>query len=357
MMKFVLAATWILLMCSNESTARVVPRSLQEEPPAPESNARCALGFIGFCASNFPAPALPTIDHWLHTRTTTTDAGEEQDVPLISEWWWTTGVLKSEEGDEFGIEINSAGFYDDTSLSPVWPLSGFNQISVSDVASKKYFQTTAENSILPFDWATYDSNQPWAINHPGDSNGQGKVTMLQIGNWNENEPISIDVKTSFIDEVTKIVTTIDLTMTQREGKQPLYVNGDGLICSNPTLENPMDQYNFYYSLTYLDTYGTIEIGDKKHSVSGMMWQDHQYGFFSLELIKWVLQNLQLDNGVHLTNVFILDPVTSENPEANVTVKSQMTILDTNGESYCAESYATAKGDKIPKYGLLSCVRN
>ena len=110
---------------------------------------------------------------------------------------------------------------------------------------------------------------------------------------------NMQVKALLVDQATGKPITFDLTLSQQG--RPFFVWGTGI---NPDGEGSTVQTrNYYFSLTRLAASGTIDIAGEKHAVSGVTWMDHEYGAFGTAAnpVKWFLQDMQLDNGVCISN--------------------------------------------------------
>jgi predicted secreted hydrolase len=141
----------------------------------------------------------------------------------------------------------------------------------------------------------------------------------------------MSVVASFQDDLTKTPCSFDLLLTQSEA--PLMVWGTGIHLKNPQGKTPLERNNYYYSFTKLKAAGTLRIGAENFNVGGLTWMDHEYGAFSPGQ-KWLLQDMQLDNGVHISNFFITLP------KPNTPVKSNATILWPDGRSTFVEATTT-----------------
>jgi predicted secreted hydrolase len=102
-----------------------------------------------------------------------------------------------------------------------------------------------------------------------------------------------------------------------------------------------DGANYYYSLTRLNASGTVTIADEALRVHGLTWMDHEYGEFGSPgaPVLWFLQDMQLDNGVHLSNFTVFKKA----PLLNSTTDSNVTIQFPDGTTYYEESKLTPFG--------------
>lgn len=243
------------------------------------------------------------------------------DAP--TEWWWNTGTLVS--GDRvFGFEITVNG---DRVERPPYPPLVFTQIMLTDVANAAHYQITAGKLLSQDpDWAESDPSKPWCVKMAAPDASGGAVSMTAP----QSNPLSMSIQASFVDADTGVSIQFDLQLDQ-EGP-PLYVWGTGREDVSDPPAPP--EYNYYYSLTHLRTSGTIQIGTETFQVQGLTWMDHEYGAFP-QGTAWILQDMQLDNGVHISNYAANTP-----PALNAPMKSNATILGTDGVSRFVDTVTT-----------------
>lgn len=228
-----------------------------------------------------------------------------------TEWWWHIGTLTS--GDRvFGFEITVNAH---SVAMGGQPAINFTEIMLTDVASGAHYQKTAGGPYSP-GWAEHDSTKPWYATMPAPNKYGGGVSMTAPA----DNPLSMAVQASFIDAATSMPISFDLQLDQQQGKKPLYVFGTGRENVNRLQPRRPPQYNYYYSLTHLLASGTIRLGLETFEVEGTTWMDHEYGAFPAGT-AWCLQDMQLDNGVHLSNFAANTP-----PALDVQMSSKATLL-------------------------------
>jgi predicted secreted hydrolase len=147
---------------------------------------------------------------------------------------------------------------------------------------------------------------------------------------------TMKVAASFVDAASGETISFDLAMRQQG--QPLLVWGDG-VSPQPVGSgtDPLQIYNYYYSFTNLQASGTISIGSEVFQVLGTTWMDHEYGAFA-SAQAGVLQDAQLNNGVHLSSFF-----SSITPVEGQQTPSHVTILSPDGNSTFYNSLTTPLG--------------
>lgn len=155
-----------------------------------------------------------------------------------------------------------------------------------------------------------------------------------------NDPTqNMVVKSLLIDQATGDQVDFDLTFSQ-EGS-PFIVWGTGETKAGSG-SNPLEENNYYYSLTRLHASGSISVGGERFEVSGVTWMDHEYGAFGSDAhpVKWILQDMQLDNGVCISNYSIGD---TTQLSLNKTVQAKATVQRQDGTTYFESSTITPIG--------------
>jgi len=259
-----------------------------------------------------------------------------------SEWWWHIGTLVAKDGRKFGFEINGAFLLG----------HHFTQIEITDVSSNKNYQKMHVFLLDPANWVEYDSSKPWYVKMiPLLTPFDGGVKMQQVG----DNPLNMLVQASFID--AGVQCQMILNFNQEQNK-PLLVWGTGRTPEkvNPEGKTPLEQYNFYYSLTNLRASGYIIIGSEVIEVTGLTWMDHQYGYFGNPAsgaegqVHWMLQDIQLPDGIHLSNSYVMKK--DEQIIENHRYESYATVLFPSGESKLVGSYTTAMGPTFTENGII-----
>ncbi len=258
---------------------------------------------------------------------------DAQGNPAPTEWWWHVGTLKSADGRLFGFEVNAAGFNSAVSYA-------FSQLSITDVSRQKHYEKVNPVMPCPSDWAQYDTEKPWYVRLPA-ANGStaGAVSMQALAP--DSTPLNMHVVASFADKGDQTECRIDLQL-QQQGP-PLIVWGTGCHLVNPEGKTPLSRNNYYYSLTNLQATGTLTIGEETIAVTGLAWMDHEYGAFPngspSNPVQWVLQDLQLANGIHLSNYSKV----GETPAIDKPIASNATILVPGQDSCFVDTTTTPMG--------------
>lgn len=202
-----------------------------------------------------------------------------------TEWWYFTGNLADEAGDEYGYQLT----FFRNSLTPDAPERasdwGTNQVymahfAVSDAAGETHpdFERFSRGSA---GLAGVTLDPTWSV---------------WLEDWRVEivEPGVYAMSASDVDE-TGAQVGIDFTL--RETREPVLHGDQGLSQKGPEEGNA----SYYYSLIGLDTTGQLTIGGRTLDVDGISWMDHEYGTSALsaDAVGWDWFSVQLDNGMAL----------------------------------------------------------
>jgi predicted secreted hydrolase len=126
----------------------------------------------------------------------------------------------------------------------------------------------------------------------------GAVVDPRVRIWIENW--SMDAQTDdatvmrlHADNAAAADAPIALDLTTRQTKPPALEGDRGLSAKNRTPGNA----SYYYSLTRLDTSGTLTVNGTPYTVSGLSWMDHEFStsVLSANAVGWDWFSLQLDD--------------------------------------------------------------
>jgi predicted secreted hydrolase len=175
----------------------------------------------------------------------------------LAEWWYYTGHLQTAEGRPYGYEL---------CYFRVAPVINFAHLAVTDEKNQTF---------------TYERNfyRPSAVNFSSEKNkvGYGPLLSDQVG------PFAYTLQ-------FPLGGRFKLNLRMESEKQPLMINGNGLI------DMPEGLDSYYYSVTRMKTVGTLEVDGKAFPVTGQSWMDHQWGHFVALRIGWDWFSFQMDDG-------------------------------------------------------------
>ncbi len=206
----------------------------------------------------------------------------------IIEWWYFNGHLKDKQGHNYAFMnclfkadirkvnipfLNKLPFKKNYSS---WPYVYFAHAIISDISQQKSHQ-----DIQLMSWVSGDSftKDLLFINY---------TDLLSAYNYINNEITEITPGNFHLKN-----KNIDLQLKAR--KKPLLEGGSGFVTIS-------QHQTYYYSLTDLDTKGSILINGKWLKVTGKSWLDHQWADVPYQKNKWSWFSLQLDNKTEIVCV-------------------------------------------------------
>ena len=194
---------------------------------------------------------------------------DEQAHKAIIEWWYFNGNLKDEKGNTYSY-MNCLFKCDPQKVkipflkkAPLKTLY-FTHSLISDIKNKKFYSQTnlsvrvsKESFSKPLLFVEYNNSS---------------IKEEKIFNYH--------------------MKTKDIDLKMASLKKPLLENKIGYI-------DLKSKTTFYYSLTNLQTKGTLKIEGKEIKVKGKSWMDHQWADTSHTKDKWTWFSIQLDNDTEI----------------------------------------------------------
>jgi predicted secreted hydrolase len=239
--------------------------------PAVCEDAENYLSITGPCHLEFPK------DHGAHPGYRT-------------EWWYYTGNLTSESGDQYGFQLT----FFRSQISPPgadkkWPRqpSGWRtdqvylaHAAVSDIAGQQHLDAEEVSRAALGMAGVTQSNQ---------------ATKVYLKNWSAR----IEADSHFL-KVDSADFSYELNF--RPAKPPILHGESGYSLKGSTPERA----SCYYSFTRLEGQGSITIGGKTVSVRGSAWMDREFSTAPLEpdLTGWDWFSLQLSDQTEIM-IFLL----------------------------------------------------
>lgn len=197
-----------------------------------------------------------------------------------TEWWYYTGNLTAESGEEFGYQLT----FFRRALTPQEVLDADNEWRTNQVYLA-HFTITDVNGEM------FYPHEKFSRGSAGLAGAQAEPYAVWLENWSAREVRPGIVRLFAESEAV----TLDVELMQT--LDPILHGADGL--SQKGAETGTASY--YYSLVQQPTSGTIRIGENSYNVSGKSWKDHEYstGALGPDVIGWDWFSLQLDNGQSL----------------------------------------------------------
>jgi predicted secreted hydrolase len=225
-----------------------------------------------------------------------------------TEWWYVTGQVADEKGNEFGYQFTIFRFGiihetndNDANLTPQHLLAG--HLAIADINKQTF--TKAER-----------------IRRAGAGFAEASETELHswIGDWDIQQDDKGVITISAADQDKGI--SIQFTLTPE--KDPIFHGDHGYSQKGEEVGNA----SAYYSWTRLKTNGQLTIQDQTFKVHGDSWFDHEYGSSQLgdDTAGWDWFGLHLDDGSELMLYQL------RKKEGGAIPQSSATIVNADGES-------------------------
>lgn len=194
------------------------------------------------------------------------------------EWWYFTGNLHDAAGKKFGYQLTffrSAFSPGATSRPSAWGMSDiyFAHAAISDLDSKKFvFKDRLERA------------------RPGLAFASDQTMDVSLLDWSAK----LDGDVISLSSTEK---DFGLSLRCQLGRGPI-LQGPGGV--NAKWREP-GEASYYYSMTRLNTSGTLTIAGKPFTVDGQSWMDHEFSSdpMASNQIGWDWMGLQLNDGTDL----------------------------------------------------------
>jgi predicted secreted hydrolase len=191
------------------------------------------------------------------------------------EWWYYTGNLKSERGRHFGYQLTffRVGLEGDSPIENAskWKVDQiyFAHMTVSDIHEKKFYFFER-------------------INRKGIKNAGAESDRFKI--WNSDWSLTADGKKQKI-KAQENETGIELNLTPIKNR--VFHGENGISIKGSDKGNA----SHYFSLTRMQTDGSVFIKGKEFKVVGSSWMDREFSsnFLNPSLVGWDWFSFKLDN--------------------------------------------------------------
>lgn len=222
-----------------------------------------------------------------------------------TEWWYTTGNLKTSDGRSFGYELAffRQAVSRDKSQRGAWDVRDLYlaHLALSDLDRGHFYHAERINRSGP--------------GIAGVSASDGKV-------WNANWSATWNQ-----DGTQQLLAQDDdfqFSLSLRSEKPPVIHGKNGVSQKAEGL----GRASHYFSQTRLTTSGTIELKGKRFVVSGLSWMDHEFFTHQLSADQagWDWFSIQLEDKTELL-LFIL-----RRKDGTIDPFSAGTYVDTSGKS-------------------------
>jgi predicted secreted hydrolase len=222
-----------------------------------------------------------------------------------TEWWYYTGHLKSAAGEAFGYQLTFfrvALKQPDPQARSAWSLNTiyFAHLALSDQGGRNFvFRDKAGREALGMSGAAPGTMQVWIDKWRAELQGDEFHLLAQA------EGLGLD-------------------LTLKPLKPPA-LHGEGGYSKKSAR---FDSASFYYSISRLETQGTITVAGRTLPVAGTSWMDHEFFTSAMApgLVGWDWFSLQLGDGWDVM-LYLL-----RHQDGTVDPASSGTLIDPQGQS-------------------------
>jgi len=201
------------------------------------------------------------------------DEGPHPDYQ--TEWWYYTGNLISTDGQRFGYQLT---FFRRALL----PLAEIKQRSSDLATTQAYLAHFAISDVARQQHQAFDRFSRGAA---GLAGAQASPFKVWVYNWN------VDESGPRATSLYAAQGSYELSLHLLDRKGPVLNGNNGYSQKGPEPGNA----SYYYSLTHLNTDGTLRIDNQLFKVTGTSWMDHEFSTSALSQgqIGWDWFSVQL----------------------------------------------------------------
>jgi predicted secreted hydrolase len=225
-------------------------------------------GSAGYLRAEGPLPLEFPADHGPH-------------LDYQTEWWYYTGNLTAEGGQHFGYQLT----FFRRALAPP-PLRADREPAwATDQVYMAHFALTDVAA------RRYQAFERFARGAAGLAGAQADPYHVWLEDWRV-EAVEPGVTRMY---AAQDGLALDLLLVDRKG--PILQGDRGYSQKGPQTGNA----SYYYSLTRLETSGTVQVAGESYPVSGLSWMDHEWSTSGLaaDQVGWDWFSIQMDDGSEL----------------------------------------------------------
>ncbi len=199
-----------------------------------------------------------------------------------TEWWYYTGNLATNDGQEFGFQLT---FFRRALLGP-----GQGAERTSAWGTGQVY--LAHFTLSEISRGRFHAFERFERGAAGLAGAQGEP---RFSAWVDDWLVEQTGEKEFRLHAAENGVQIDLNL--RDLKGPVLQGDRGYSRKGPEPGNA----SYYISQTRLETTGTLSVGGRDYAVGGLSWMDHEYSTSALGdgLVGWDWFSLQLDDGSEL----------------------------------------------------------
>ena len=273
--------TLIIVLMSVISAAVIQFRP----PAAPETKAQAAAGGSSRLSELLSDQGLEGYAQAIEPRQFAFPADHGPHPDFRNEWWYLTGNLDAKEGARFGFEFTIFRFSlvppgtDITGDASAWRSNQvyIGHFAITDASARQFYVA-----------------QRYSRGGLGLAGAAAEPFHVWLDDW------SIAAARPDSDAIWRLRASdrkIALNLTLVPQKQPVLNGVNGLSQKAAMAGNA----SYYYSISRLQTNGTVQIGDDVFEVDGLSWLDREWGSSALSSDQegWDWYALQLSDGSDL----------------------------------------------------------
>ncbi len=207
-----------------------------------------------------------------------------------TEWWYYTGNLVAPGGQRFGYQLT---FFRRALVPPPLRSERESQWAADQVYMAHFALTDVEDR-------SYHAFERFSRGAAGLAGAQATPYRVWLDDWQveEVEPGVTRLRAQIGPaDAAESQGTLSLDLLLKDRKGPILQGDRGFSPKGPQPGNA----SYYYSLTRMETRGTVHIGEVRYQVSGLSWMDHEWSTSGLaaDQIGWDWFSIQLDDGSEL----------------------------------------------------------
>jgi len=219
----------------------------------------------GYARASEPRPFVFPADHGPHPS-------------FRTEWWYVTGNLTSDAGNDFGFQLTIFR----SALAPEMP------DSPSDWSTRQAYM--AHFTVTDVEAGDFYAHERFARGAAGLAGATAEPLNVWLGDWS----IAGATGATFPlrSRAAADGTAIDLVL--EAGKPPVLQGELGLSQKGPEPGNA----SYYYSFTRMPARGTVVVAGDTIAVTGLAWLDREWSTSALsaDQVGWDWFALQLEDG-------------------------------------------------------------
>lgn len=233
----------------------------------------------GFARAEGPRPFSFPQDHGPHPE-------------FQTEWWYYTGNLQTAEGRRFGFQLT---FFRRALLPPERLAARPSDWAAGQV----YMAHFALTDVGGEQYQAFERLQRGAAGLAGAQAGPFQVWLddWQVAETTALPPCAAPQAAPCAYRLQAGENGLGLDLRLTDAKGPVLQGDQGFSRKGPG----QGQASYYYSLTRLESAGTVTLAGQSYPVSGLSWMDHEFSTSALskDQLGWDWFSIQLDDGSEL----------------------------------------------------------